>query len=148
MSTTTTGRIITASISSIKKLNCDEIWQITRSDKVITGNKWVSELAPGWDLFNQYLHNWKGKPPEEWWHLCAQAYNEELQSEVKLAALRRLWSLVNYGKVIGLVCFCPVDRYCHRRLVAEFLHKHGIVAEEYSDPASQRDESVVQALLF
>jgi hypothetical protein len=33
MSTTTTGRIITASISSIKKLNCDEIWQITRSDK-------------------------------------------------------------------------------------------------------------------
>ena len=72
MSTTTTGRIITASISSIKKLNCDEIWQITRSDKVITGNKWVSELAPD-DLFNQYLHNWKGKPPEEWWHLCAQA---------------------------------------------------------------------------
>lgn len=74
MSTTTTDRIITASISSIKKLTCDEIWQITRSDKVIVGTKWVPELALGWDLFNQYLRNWKGKPPEEWWPLCARTY--------------------------------------------------------------------------
>ena len=73
--------------------------------------------------------------------------NEELQSEVKLAALRSCghW-LTTEGNRSGLLL--PGDRYCHGRLVAEFLHKHGIVAEEYSDPASQRDESVVQALLF
>ncbi|MDD3898359.1 MAG: hypothetical protein PHE82_05345 [Syntrophomonadaceae bacterium] len=74
MSTITTGRIITASISSIKKLTCDEIWQITRSDKVIVGTKWVPELAPGWDLFTNTCVTGKGKPPEEWWPLCTRTY--------------------------------------------------------------------------
>lgn len=108
----------------------------------------MPELAPGWDLYNQYLHNWKGKPPAKWWPLYEKAFNEELQSEVKLAALRRLWSLVNSGKVIGLVCFCPVDTYCHRRLVAEFLQEHGVIAEEYSDAVGQRDESNGSSVAF
>ncbi|NLX01726.1 MAG: DUF488 domain-containing protein [Syntrophomonadaceae bacterium] len=148
MQTDDKGYVITASISAIRKLDCDEIWQITRSDKGITGTKWVPELAPGWDLYNQYLNNWKGKPPEEWWPLYEKTFNEELKSEVKLAALRRLWSLVNSGKVIALVCFCPDNTWCHRRLVAKFLEKHGIQTEEYTNSNTSFDESVTQPVLF
>ncbi len=73
MQTITSGRIITASIFSIKKFNFYEIWQIMSPDKVIAGAKWVPELALGWDLFNHYRHSWKEKPPGEWWPLYVRA---------------------------------------------------------------------------
>ena len=119
------GYVITASIRHANQIKCDEIWQITRSDKTLSGVIWVPELAPSWSLFNEYNNNWKNKPPEEWWPDYMKRFNEEIQSQVKLQALRRLWTHVQQGKVIALVCFCIDRAYCHRRLIAEFLENQG-----------------------
>jgi hypothetical protein len=54
------GYVITASLSSIRKINCDEIWLITKVEKNIPGVKWMPELAPNGDLYNKYLCEWKG----------------------------------------------------------------------------------------
>lgn len=142
------GYVITASIRNATHLKCDEIWQITRSDKTLPGALWVPDLAPSWDLFNEYSHNWKDKPPEDWWPEYMKRFNEELNSKVKLQALRRLWVQAQHGKVIALVCFCPDNAYCHRRLVGEFLEKQGLRVEEFKLPTSYQTESVLQMALF
>lgn len=142
------GYIITASISSAKKIVCDELWQITRSDNTIPGAFWVPQLAPGWDLFNQYSHNWKGHPADEWWPQYKEAFDKELQSEEKLTVMRKLWRLVDSGKVIALLCFCPDNTYCHRRLVAEFFEMNGMRTEEYSEPITKSSDPVSQLVLF
>jgi len=147
----TAGHVITAPVSLVKKINCDEVWQITRSDKVLPGTVWVPELAPGWDLFNRYLHEWKELPPNKWWPLYKDIFVRELQLEEKLGAMRRLWSSVNSGKVIALVCFCPNEAYCHRTLVAHFLGKYGIKTKEYKETqTSTKDdnEAPIQIVLF
>jgi len=63
------GYVITASISSTGNIICDEVWQITRSNKKVSGALWVPELAPDHDLYKMYMKEWKGKPGEEWWQL-------------------------------------------------------------------------------
>ncbi|NLX88790.1 MAG: DUF488 domain-containing protein [Syntrophomonadaceae bacterium] len=108
----------------------------------------MPELAPSWSLFNEYNNNWKNKPPEEWWPDYMKRFNEEIQSQVKLQALRRLWTHVQQGKVIALVCFCTDRAYCHRRLIAEFLENQGIRTEEFTAPSSDPKDSVNQPALF
>jgi len=125
------GYVITADISSIKNIICDEVWQITRSNKNISGVKWVPDLAPSPNLYSRFINKWKDKPGEEWWHTYKGQFEQELKTDEKLNALRKLWSLVESGKVIALVCFCRDSRYCHRTLVGEFLKRHGIRVEEY-----------------
>lgn len=145
------GYLITAPISAVKKIDCDEVWQITRSDKVLPEAIWVPALAPSWDLFNQHLHEWKDLPAEEWWPLYKDRFLRELQTDEKLIAMRRLWSLVNVGKVIALVCFCSDGAHCHRILVAEFLKKYGVNVVEFDDQhtsARDEDKDPVQMVLF
>lgn len=125
------GQIITASISSLRNIDCDEIWQITRVNKEISGLIWVPELAPSPALFNQYLHEWKDKPAEEWWSKYEEKFNEELSSPEKLPVLRTLWRSIESGKKIALVCFCSDGKYCHRRLVGNYLERHGVRVIEY-----------------
>ncbi|HOQ08981.1 MAG TPA: DUF488 domain-containing protein [Syntrophomonadaceae bacterium] len=142
------GYIVTASIRHAKQIKCNEIWQITRSDKTIPGAIWVPELAPSWSLFNEFNHNWKDKSPEEWWPIYAKRFNEELRSQEKLQALRKLSTQVQQGKIIALVCFCTGSASCHRRLVAEFLEKQGIHTEEFIVPPPGPEEHVIQPALF
>jgi hypothetical protein len=40
------GHIITIAISSLRYIQCDEIWQITRIKSEIKGTIWTPELAP------------------------------------------------------------------------------------------------------
>ncbi len=125
------GYIITASISSLRYLDCDEIWQITRVNSEISGTVWVPELAPSSALFNTYLTQWKEKPPDLWWPEYEKKFSDELSLPAKLATLRKLWRSIESGKKIALVCFCVSNKYCHRRLVGTFLEKHGARVEEY-----------------
>ncbi|MGI6648933.1 MAG: DUF488 domain-containing protein [Bacillota bacterium] len=131
MNTIYKGQVITASISSLKYINCDEVWQITRSSNTIPGSIWVPELSPSPVLFHQYLYHWKDKPPEEWWPYYAEIFNRELRSREKLKVVSRLKSRVERGETIALVCFCKERKYCHRSLVGDFLKQHDIVTEEY-----------------
>jgi len=125
------GYVITANISSIKNIVCDEVWQITRSNKNISAVKWVPDLAPSPNLYSRFINEWKGKPGEDWWPIYKYQFEKELDTDEKLNALRKLWKLVKSGKVIALVCFCRDGRYCHRALVGDFLKRYGIRVEEY-----------------
>ncbi|HNX28019.1 MAG TPA: DUF488 family protein [Syntrophomonadaceae bacterium] len=142
------GSIITASLAMAGKFACDEIWQITISDQVIKGARWVPNLAPSVTLFNKYRYLWKGRPEEDWWPQYEEAFKEEMTSRIKINLLRELWNLVDQGKVIALICFCPDDKYCHRRLVAEILAKSGIKTKEYHPPVVEKIEVIDQPSLF
>ena len=82
----TTGRVIVTGVSHIKELPCDEIWQIMRGGPDIDGAIRVRALAPGDNLFHQYIARWKDADPEEWWHLYEQQFINELNREI----IRRL----------------------------------------------------------
>jgi uncharacterized protein YeaO (DUF488 family) len=142
-----TGHVITTAISSLRYIQCDEIWQITRVNSDIEGTIWIPQLAPSPALFNKHQHEWKENPPEIWWPLYEDRFNEELKTEEKLGALRRLWRSVEAGKSIALACFCPNPRYCHRRLVGLFLEWQGVNVVEF-DVRSIRNDSPQQQDLF
>lgn len=124
------GYVITTNVASIGRIACDEVWQITRANKHIRGAIWVPELAPSSRLFNKYIKEWKGKPPDEWWPLYRAMFNQELGTTQKFNVLRRLWRTVRSGRIIALACFCKDGTYCHRRLVGEFLTAQGLRVEE------------------
>lgn len=147
MSTSTKGRIITTAISSLKHVHCDEIWQITRVNSEIKGTLWVPELAPSQALYSKHQHEWKETPPETWWPLYEERFNNELKSSEKLKALRKLWRLIADGKSVALACFCPNHKFCHRSLVGIFLEKQGIEVIEF-DTGSIRDNRTPQLDLF
>ena len=125
------GYVITADVSSVKDIICDEVWQITRAGNHIPGTMWVPDLAPGPHLFKRYLHEWKGRPVDEWWDRYKEIFEQELRTAEKLNALRKIQIHVESGKVIALVCYCRDIRYCHRTLVGNFLRQQGVVVEEH-----------------
>lgn len=146
MNNNPSGYVITAAISSIKDIVCDEVWQITRSSRNITGAIWMHALAPSPDLYKSFLYEWKDKPGEEWWPIYKELFEQELKAEDKLSALKRLQSLVKSGKVIALVCFCRDSRYSHRTLVGEYLKQHGIRVDEFIKEKSMNND--VEQLAF
>jgi len=147
MSNQSIGHIITATISSLRHLQCDEIWQITRVNNDIRGTIWVPELAPSQALFKLHQSEWKEQPPETWWLAYEKKFNDELKTDEKLGALRRLWHAIEVGKTIALVCFCSDPCYCHRRLVGIFLQQHGMTVEEF-DKNTINDGAPQQLALF
>jgi len=147
MSMSTKGRIITTAISSLKHIHCDEIWQITRVNSEIKGTLWVPELAPSQALYSKHQHEWKETPPETWWPLYEERFNNELKSSEKLNALRKLWRLIADGRSVALACFCPNHKFCHRSLVGIFLEKQGVEVIEF-DTGSIRDNRTPQLDLF
>lgn len=141
------GQIITASISSIKNIECDEIWRITRVNTEISGTIWVPELAPSSNLYNKYLKEWKNKPGETWWAIYEKKFREELLLPTTVKTLRKLWRLAEQGRRIALVCFCVDSRYCHRRLVGDFFEMHGMRVEEITK-TQNNSELPIQIELF
>ena len=78
------GLVITADVSSVQRIDCDAIWQITRAGVRIKGTLWVPTLAPSPQLFTRYLREWKGKPGDQWWHMYEEAFKKELETGEKL----------------------------------------------------------------
>ncbi|HBQ28466.1 MAG TPA: hypothetical protein DD719_03475 [Desulfotomaculum sp.] len=146
MKTNSKGYVITADVSSIRDIICDEVWQITRSSKHISGTVWVPELAPSSQLFEKYLKEWKDNPVEEWWYLYKDAFNKELKSAKKLGALKKLGRLVESGRIIALICFCRDSDHCHRALVGELLKQCGVEVEEYVKKKKTETHTYVEQL--
>lgn len=126
------GRIITAPLSAFRYVRADEYWLITRvnTENNITGITWVTDLAPSPQLFHRYRDDWRGQP-EKYWPLYVDRYNEELKTEEKLKALRKIWRLTAQGKTVALLCYCPRPEHCHRSLISAFLRSHGANVHEY-----------------
>ena len=127
------GLIITAPLSAARHIQADARWLITRknTDKAVIGITWVPELAPSQALFNRYMDEWRGTS-QKYWPLYVDRFQEELKTEEKLKALRRLWRLTAQGKTVLLLCYCPRPEHCHRSLVGEFLKTHGANVQEYT----------------
>jgi uncharacterized protein YeaO (DUF488 family) len=139
--------VVTGSVSSIRSIDCDEIWQITRGGPDVGGAARVFAFAPSPALFQEYRMNWKQKSPEEWWGSYERQFNAELQSLEAEIAVEKLRALVESGRTIALVCFCKDSQYCHRSLVAEFLKDRGFIVEEHQSPRPI-DSGIAQVTMF
>ena len=128
------GAIITTCLSNVKHVHADQYWLITRAGQDVPGLSRHSKLAPSRQLFNRYWRQWRGQDPATWWPTYAAAFRKELQTDEKLQELRTLYSAVQAGQTIALVCYCPDARHCHRRLVGEFLAQYGVEVSEAQAP--------------
>ncbi len=128
-----TGRVIVTAVSHIKEVSCDEVWQIMRGGPDIGGAVRVKALAPGDNLFHQYLNQWKDADPQEWWHL----YEEQFIKDLNWGMIKKLMALVKSGKTIALFCFCRNVDYCHRSIVAKILQEQGAAVEVYEPDKNQ-----------
>ncbi len=123
--------IITAPLSAVRHIQCDERWLITRVEAEGEGILWVPDLAPSQRLFRRYLDEWKGTFVEDYWPQYVQMFQEELKQKSKLFVLRRIWKLSSQGVSIALFCYCQSPEHCHRTLVGDFLRSHGAEVIEY-----------------
>jgi len=97
-----------------------------------------------------YLDKWKDTDPEEWWPLYKSRFEEELKLPERRATLRKLWALLREGKNIGLLCFCPDYRYCHRTIIGNLLANQGVFVEEISPPKVEKPagQYIQEAFIF
>jgi uncharacterized protein YeaO (DUF488 family) len=125
------GKLYTSNPQGLKNLMSEtEVWQITRSGNILPDAILVRELSPSLELFNTFITEWKDKPPQTWWPYYEKKFLQELKGSEKLNSLRLLYKELSKGKNIVLVCFCADHRYCHRRLVGEFMKIYGVEVEE------------------
>ena len=85
----------------------------------------VPELAPDATLFDKYEKNIKShKWTEEEWNGYEEAFRKLMMERKKAQELMRSLAKEYANsdtKHVTLLCFCPDERYCHRRLVKEMI---------------------------
>ncbi|HIW34122.1 MAG TPA: DUF488 domain-containing protein [Candidatus Paenibacillus intestinavium] len=125
------GKLYTSNPTGLKKINFDAtLLLITRAGADISGTTRVRELAPSAALFHESIEQRQSKPGPEWWPQYEEKFLLELQSDVKINALREVYRRLLRGENIVLVCFCTDHRYCHRRLAGHFFEQYGVQVEE------------------
>jgi uncharacterized protein YeaO (DUF488 family) len=85
----------------------------------------VPELAPDDALFDKYVKNIKShKWTEEEWSGYEEAFRKLMMEREKAQELMRSLAKEYANsdtKHVTLLCFCPNEKYCHRRLVKEMI---------------------------
>ena len=74
---------------------------------------WLQELAPSIGLLNDY------KNKKTSWEEYEERYLKEIEG--KKESINKLIDLVKEKGVVTLLCAEKEDRYCHRRLLKEYL---------------------------
>jgi len=74
---------------------------------------WLKELAPSIELLN----DWKSEKIS--WGEYERRYLNEIKG--KQEVIRKLMDLIKEKAVVTLLCAEKEDKYCHRRLLKEFL---------------------------
>lgn len=74
---------------------------------------WLRDLAPNIELLN----DWKNKKIS--WEEYEERYLNEIKG--KKEVVKKLMGLVKKKKVVTLLCAEKEDKYCHRRLLKEYL---------------------------
>ncbi|RIX59627.1 DUF488 domain-containing protein [Paenibacillus nanensis] len=128
---THTGQLFTSNPAGLKKIDFDaSILLITRAGPEIDRVEIVRDLAPSPQLFQALLSKRKASDNYDWWPEFEEKFNFELQSGIKLQALRDVYKRLRKGENVVLVCFCKDHRYCHRRLVGKFFDEYGYTSTE------------------
>lgn len=144
MATKPTGQLYTSNPAGLKNLNVDaEIWQITRGGLALPNAQVKKNLSPSQELFQTFVHEWKGKPFQQWWPKYEERFSSELESSEKLRGLRDVYKNLLVGNNVVLVCFCKDHRYCHRRLVGEFFKPYNVNVVELN-PITQEQLSLFE----
>ena len=114
-------------LAKYKRSNNDITFAIVRSMKEpISGIQQFTRLAPSQGLYNFALNN---KNRENFFELYHEAFNEELLSHEKQVGLAIIEDLVQTGRELNLVCYCPDANQCHRSAVYTALKSRGIECE-------------------
>lgn len=79
----------------------------------------VKELMPSRELLKKYKTG--NMSSEEYTH----NYNEGVLAGLTVNALKSLLELEDFDGTIVLLCWEKEGNFCHRRLVAQWLKKHG-----------------------
>ena len=124
------GTLFTTNIGGMRRIQADEYWSVTRGGGDIAGTTRVKELAPSPDLYRQYLSQWRGRPPEGWWSEYERLFLAEMQAPVAVEGLRVLYRRLQSAHSVALVCYCSDPDHCHRRLLGDFLSRHGVTVVE------------------
>jgi uncharacterized protein YeaO (DUF488 family) len=74
---------------------------------------WLSDLAPSIELLN----DWRGKRIS--WEEYERRYLEEIKGRKEV--IEKLLGLIKEKGVVTLLCAEKEDKYCHRRLLKEYL---------------------------
>jgi uncharacterized protein YeaO (DUF488 family) len=76
---------------------------------------WLQELAPSIALLN----DWKSKKIN--WEEYARRYLEEIKGKKEI--VEKLLGLIKEKEVVTLLCAEKEDKYCHRRLLKDYLSR-------------------------
>ena len=97
----------------------------------------VAELAPDDNLFDKYKKNIKShKWTEEEWKGYEEAFRKLIMEREKAQELMRSLAKEYTNsdtKHVTLLCFCPDERYCHRRLVKEMILSMNLMYPQEND---------------
>lgn len=74
---------------------------------------WLSDLAPSIELLNDYRNGQIG------WEEYERRYLEEIKGRKEV--IEKLLCLIKEKGVVTLLCVEKDDRFCHRRLLKEYL---------------------------
>lgn len=76
---------------------------------------WLRDLAPSIELLN----DWKNKKVS--WEEYEDRYLNEIEG--KKEVIKKLVDLIKEKKVVTFLCAEKEDKFCHRRLLKEYLEK-------------------------
>jgi len=116
------------SIKSVNPKNYDEVWAITRSNKIPPYCINIPQLSPDWNLFNLVSYYKK----QGFWCKFVFSYKyvptfitNLIKSKESLEYLIKLIDLDKSNKSIALVCFCDDESMCHRSIIGGILEGLG-----------------------
>lgn len=133
--------IVTANIRTLNPADYDEVWYIVRQLKQPSARALhVPELSPSRELFVD------ARRLISTYQFTEQAFREmyvprmlrELHAPEARTKLNELCRRSKNGERIAIACYCPVERLCHRSIVAGLLQGAGAEIEtewgrDYSD---------------
>lgn len=101
----------TSYFARVNKLNLpsDQLVSIARKSPLGFRGRNYKELAPSWELLKAYKEN----HDEEWY---TERYYEQVLNRLHPASV-----LYDLGQDSVLLCWEAAGKFCHRRLVAEWL---------------------------
>lgn len=143
------GHIQLTSLSNLRNIDLslyDKRLFIVRSLGKVDGkslNKYtlihVPQLSPSMELFDDYVNRWskdnftskekliiENGITKSWWDIYIKRFLYEMtHRKDMIACLHRINDLLDQGKNILLICFCPNPFRCHRGLIGYYFMKKG-----------------------
>ncbi len=133
--------IVTANIRTLDPADFNEVWYIVRQLKQPSARALhVSELSPSRELFldARRLISAYQFSEEAFREMYVPRMLRELHAPEARSRLNELYRRGRNGERIAIACYCPVEKLCHRSIIAGLLQGVGAEVEtewgrDYSD---------------